>query len=292
MKSMMTKIAATACSIAALCVLGVSASAQTNEPIDEAKLTAGKVNIVAGIVEAECGEVVQFPIYVYNNKEPGFAASNFRLTLDEELKPLLKTNGKPDAKLGEVALEPELTAEWDYNEAERMVALTTSGEKATPNNGVFYTVKVTVPENPDREMFPVRLVVDSFGDPAKNPVDYVTIDGYIHVFLPHPDGPQTTTTEPTAAPTTVSTTDSTAAPTTAPTTAPTASGNAAVTTTSKQAAVTTTSAKAGAAVTTTKAGTSGSATAAKTGDAGVGVAAAGLLLAAGTAAAVTRKKKD
>ena len=276
MKSMMTKIAATACSIAALCVLGVSASAQTNEPIDEAKLTAGKVNIVAGIVEAECGEVVQFPIYVYNNKEPGFAASNIRLTLDEELKPLLKTNGKPDAKLGEVALESELSSEWDYNEAERTVALTTSGEKATPGNGVFYTVKVTVPENPDREMFPVRLVVDSFGDPAKNPVDYVTIDGYIHVFLPHPEGPQTTTTEPT----------------TAPTTAPTASGNAAVTTTSKQAAVTTTSAKAGAAVTTTKAGTSGSATAAKTGDAGVGVAAAGLLLAAGTAAAVTRKKKD
>jgi hypothetical protein len=284
----MTKIAATACSIAALCVLGVSASAQTNEPIDEAKLTAGKVNIVAGIVEAECGEVVQFPIYVYNNKEPGFAASNIRLTLDEELKPLLKTNGKPDAKLGEVALESELSSEWDYNEAERTVALTTSGEKATPGNGVFYTVKVTVPENPDREKFPVRLVVDSFGDSAKNPVDYVTIDGYIHVFLPHPDGPQTTTTEPTTAPTTVSTTDSTAAPTTAPT----ASGNAAVTTTSKQAAVTTTSAKAGAAVTTTKAGTFGSATAAKTGDAGVGVAAAGLLLAAGTAAAVTRKKKD
>ena len=169
MKSMMTKIAATACSIAALCVLGVSASAQTNEPIDEAKLTAGKVNIVAGIVEAECGEVVQFPIYVYNNKEPGFAASNIRLTLDEELKPLLKTNGKPDAKLGEVALESELSSEWDYNEAERTVALTTSGEKATPGNGVFYTVKVTVPENPDREKFPVRLVVDSFGDPAKNP---------------------------------------------------------------------------------------------------------------------------
>jgi LPXTG-motif cell wall-anchored protein len=43
--------------------------------------------------------------------------------------------------------------------------------------------------------------------------------------------------------------------------------------------------------TTAKSGNSGTTTATKTGDAGVGVAVAGLLLAAGTAV-VAKKKKD
>ena len=269
-KSIFAKVAAVACSVAALGALGIAASAQTDEPIDQSKLTAGKVNIVAGIVKADKGETVTFPVYVYNNKEPGFAATGIRLFHDAELKPVFKTNGKPDAKLGEVALDPVLSSSWDYNEAERLIALGTMGDEATPNNGVWYTAKVTVPENPTKAKFPMTLEVDKFLDAATNPVDYVTVDGYIYI-----DDIVTT------------------APTTAPTAAPTTSNTAAVTTTSaKQNAVTTTSAKAGAAVTTTKAGTSSSTTATKTGDAGVGVAVAGLLLAAGTAVVATKKKKD
>ena len=38
-KSIFAKVAAVACSVAALGALGIAASAQTNDPIDESKLT-------------------------------------------------------------------------------------------------------------------------------------------------------------------------------------------------------------------------------------------------------------
>ena len=120
---------AVACSIATLGALGIAASAQTNDPIDESKLTAGKVNIVAGVVKAEAGETVEFPVYVYNNKAPGFAATGIQLYHDKDLTPVIKANGLPDGKLKEVALDPILSPSWDYNADELLIALGTMGQE-------------------------------------------------------------------------------------------------------------------------------------------------------------------
>lgn len=300
-KSTFAKFAAVACSIATLGALGIAASAQTNEPIDESKLTAGKVNIVAGVVKAEAGETVEFPVYVYNNKEPGFAATGIQLYHDKDLTPVIKANGLPDGKLKEVALDPILSPSWDYNADELLIALGTMGQEATVGNGMFFTAKVVVPENPTKDHFPMKLGVDKFLDADTNKVDYVTVDGEIYIVTTTTSAPTpatTTTTTTTTAPAPVTTTSAPAPTTTtapAPTTttsapAPGTTSDGGTTTTAKPGAVTTT--KAPAAVTTTKAGTSSSTSATKTGDAGVGVAVAGLLLAAGTAVVATKKKKE
>ena len=302
-KSTFAKFAAVACSIATLGALGIAASAQTNDPIDESKLTAGKVNIVAGVVKAEAGETVEFPVYVYNNKAPGFAATGIQLYHDKDLTPVIKANGLPDGKLKEVALDPILSPSWDYNADELLIALGTMGQEATVGNGVFFTAKVVVPEKPTKDHFPMKLGVDKFLDADTNKVDYVTVDGEIYIeTTPTTTAPAPTTTTAPAPTTTTApapTTTTAPAPTTttapAPTTttsapAPGTTSDGGTTTTAKPGAVTTT--KAPAAVTTTKAGTSSSTSATKTGDAGVGVAVAGLLLAAGTAVVATKKKKE
>ena len=278
-KSTFAKFAAVACSIATLGALGIAASAQTNDPIDESKLTAGKVNIVAGKVKAEAGETVEFPVYVYNNKAPGFAATGIQLYHDKDLTPVIKANGLPDGKLKEVALDPILSPSWDYNADELLIALGTMGQEATVGNGVFFTAKVVVPEKPTKDHFPMKLGVDKFLDADTNKVDYVTVDGEIYIETTPTTTAQAPTTTTAPAPTTT-----TSAP------APGTTSDGGTTTTAKPGAVTTT--KAPAAVTTTKAGTSSSTSATKTGDAGVGVAVAGLLLAAGTAVVATKKKKE
>ena len=286
-KSTFAKFAAVACSIATLGALGIAASAQTNDPIDESKLTAGKVNIVAGVVKAEAGETVVFPVYVYNNKAPGFAATGIQLYHDKDLTPVIKANGLPDGKLKEVALDPILSPSWDYNADELLIALGTMGQEATVGNGVFFTAKVVVPEKPTKDHFPMKLGVDKFLDADTNKVDYVTVDGEIYIETT----PTTTAPAPTTTTAPAPTTTTAPAPTTttsAP--APGTTSDGGTTTTAKPGAVTTT--KAPAAVTTTKAGTSSSTSATKTGDAGVGVAVAGLLLAAGTAVVATKKKKE
>ena len=292
-KSTFAKFAAVACSIATLGALGIAASAQTNDPIDESKLTAGKVNIVAGVVKADPGETVEFPVYVYNNKAPGFAATGIQLYHDKDLTPVIKANGLPDGKLKEVALDPILSPSWDYNADELLIALGTMGQEATVGNGVFFTAKVVVPENPTKDHFPMKLGVDKFLDADTNKVDYVTVDGEIYIETTPTTAPTpstTTTTTTTTQPAPVTTTSAPAPTTTSSAPAPSTTSNGGSTTTAKPGAVTTT--KAPAAVTTTKAGTSSSTSATKTGDAGVGVAVAGLLLAAGTAVVATKKKKE
>ena len=299
-KSIFAKAAAVACSVASLGMLGIAASAQTNTEIaDRTDLVAGKTNIVAGIVKAEAGETVKFPVYIANNAT-GYAATGVRLIHDERLTVPL-TNKKPITKKGDAG--NDVTTTFSYNAEKRIIGLGTMGTDLEMDNGLMYEVDVQVPADAkDGDKFPMTIEIDKWLDASTNPVEHVAINGYIIVGKE----PVETTTTSSATTTTTTTTSSTAptttstAPTTsstAPTTsstAPTTSSTVSTQSTSSTASTTTTTGtnKGTPVVTTAKGGSTSSTTATKTGDAGVGVAVAGLLLAAGTAVVATKKKKD
>lgn len=283
-KSIISKIAAVACSVAALGALGISASAQFDTELDKrTDLVAGKTNIVAGIVEAEAGETVKFPVYVANNT--GYAATGVRLIYDEKLAPVLKANGNPTTKKDDAG--DDVTMTFSHNPEKRIIALGTMGTEPEVDSGVMYTVEITVPETAQPgDKFPMTIEIDKWLDEKVQPVDHATVNGYI--IVKGDPIPTTTTTTETTTETTTTTTTTVTEPTT------TSSDVTTTTTDSTTSGTTTTTGKGGAVVTTTtkKAGTTSNTTASKTGDAGVGVAVAGLLLAAGTAVVATKKKKD
>jgi LPXTG-motif cell wall-anchored protein len=294
-KSIFAKVAAVACSVASLGMLGIAASAQTNTEIaDRTDLVAGKTNIVAGIVKADAGETVKFPVYIANNAT-GYAATGVRLIHDERLT--VPLDGKKPKTTKGVAGN-DVTTTFSYNAEKRIIGLGTMGTDLEKDNGVMYEVEITVPADAkDGDKFPMTIEIDKWLDASTNPVEHAAINGYIIVGgTPI----ETTTTSSTTVTTTTTTTTSSTAPTTsstAPTTsstAPTTSSTVSTQSTSSTASTTTTTGtnKGTPVVTTAKGGSTSSTTATKTGDAGVGVAVAGLLLAAGTAVVATKKKKD
>lgn len=302
-KSIFAKVAAVACSVASLGMLGIAASAQTNTEIaDRTDLVAGKTNIVAGIVEAVPGETVKFPVYIANNT--GFAATGVRLIHDERLSVPLNANKKPNTKKGDAG--NDVTTTFSYNAEKRIIGLGTMGTDPEMDNGLMYEVEITVPADAQKgDQFDMTIEIDKWLDAATNPVEHAAVPGYIFIKGGSSDT-ETTTTSTTTSTSTTTTTSSTApttistAPTTistAPTTvstAPTTVSTVSTKSTSSTASTTTTTGtnKGTPVVTTAKGGSTSSTTATKTGDAGVGVAVAGLLLAAGTAVVATKKKKD
>ena len=299
-KSIISKIAAVSCSVVALGALGITAAAQNPVPADSDisgfTLTADKTNIIAGVIEAEPGETVHFPVYIANNAKSGFAATGLRLIYDAKLTPVTDEDGNLvfDKKC---TAGDDVTKKFTLNAEKQIIGLGTMGSDPEKDNGIMYTVDIKVPADAEAgAKFPMTLEVDKWLDAKTNPLEYVTIDGYIFIA-----GKPTTDTTTTTTDTTTTTTTTTTAPittTTAPITTTTAPVTDVTTTTSSSSGVTstTTTTAGGNKVTTTakknNGGTSSNTTATKTGDAGVGVAVAGLLLAAGTAVVATKKKKD
>ena len=302
-KSIFAKFAAVACSVASLGMLGIAASAEqkNTEITDRTDLVAGKTNIVAGIVEAAPGDLVHFPVYIANNTT-GFAATGVRLIHDERLTVPLN-NKKPITKKGDAG--NDVTTTFSYNAEKRIIGLGTMGTDPEMDNGIMYEVDIQVPADAKAgDSFPMTIEIDKWLDAATNPIEHAAVAGKIVIAG---GSSETTTTSTTTTTTTTSTTPTTisTAPTTistAPTTISTApttistSSTISTQSTSSTASTTTTSGtnKGGTPVVTTtaKGGSTSSTTATKTGDAGVGVAVAGLLLAAGTAVVATKKKKD
>ena len=298
-KSIISKIAAVSCSVVALGALGITAAAQNPVPADSDisgfTLTADKTNIIAGVIEAEPGETVHFPVYIANNAKSGFAATGLRLIYDAKLTPVTDEDGNLvfDKKC---TAGDDVTKKFTLNAEKQIIGLGTMGSDPEKDNGIMYTVDIKVPADAEAgAKFPMTLEVDKWLDAKTNPLEYVTIDGYIFI------AGETTTTTTTTTNTTTTTTTTTTVPfttTTAPITTTTEPGTDVTTTTSTSsgATSTTTTTAGGNKVTTTakknNGGTSSNTTATKTGDAGVGVAVAGLLLAAGTAVVATKKKKD
>ncbi len=232
---------------------------------DRSDLVDGKTNIIAGIVEAEAGETVKFPVYIANNSKDGFAATGLRLFYDDMLTPTLKEDGMPNAIKGE-ACDAVIT-KFSHNAEKHIIGLDTMGDEPETDNGLMFTVEITVPSDAKGgDKFPMTLEVDKWLDAKNDAIDCVTINGYIYVMRFAGISPS----------------DTAASSGTAATASSDGSTTTAVGTTKGANVVQTT---------TAKSGTTNNTTATKTGDAGVGAAVAGLLLAAGTAV-VAKKKKD
>jgi hypothetical protein len=308
-KSTIAKIAAVVCSAATLGALGIAASAQTTLDVNPGAVTT--TTILAGKVEADPGELVQFPVYIYQPEGTHYAATGLRLIYAEGLT-IQKNNRDSYGTKGTAG--DDVTQTYSLNEKARTLGLGTMGTDGEYDSGVAYTCLVKVPDNaaPGTE-YPMVMEVESWLDKKSQPVANTVVAGWIKI-VGEPVGETTTTTEAPVTTTTTSaapvTTTTTAAPapvTTTTTAAPapgttttTAAPIGGTTTTADGKADGTTTTKAGGAAATTTAkpssggsSSSGSKTdATKTGDAGVGVAVAGLMIAAGAAVAATRKKKE
>ena len=309
-KSILSKVAAVACSVASVIALGVCASAEKLEVTDaNYGLDASKVNIVATQVTlteselAAASNKVQYDVEIAHNT--GFAGCGVRLNYpkDANLKIVPNKKGKPGT-VGPVAqsLMAHVTENTDVEE-DPTVSNVSIGCAATENgeeNGVFFTVEFELPATAKAgTKIPLKLEVDSFRDELTHNVAYKTVDGFIEIVAdpnaettPAPvtstQAPVTTVTEAVKPATTAPVT--TVAPTTTVSQAPTGG-----TTTAAPAATTAAPGTAGNKATT--AATAGNknttkAGATQTGDTGAGVAVAALLLAAGTAVAAAKKKED
>lgn len=311
-KSIFAKAAAVVFGAATLCALSIGASAVTNyDPQVDAELTQfddqiadGVANVVAGRVVVtktelaaakEAGNtelVVEFPVYVINNT--GYCGSGVKLVYDNRLSLAHKANGKPDTKGGDAADDLTLTfAENDgsTNEGRTILAAGTIGDTDDFDDGRMYTAKFGVPVDATAGEYKMEIEITKWVDSRTDPVAYNEVSGWIRVEGDEPIVTSTTTTTDVTTTTTTTTSGEAGSTTTTTTT----SAKVGSTTT------TTTSGKNGADGTTTTTKASGNAgnkdnnnktDATKTGDAGVGVAAAALLLAAGTAVVATKKKND
>ena len=309
-KSTIAKIAAVVCSAATLGALGIAASAQTTLDVNPGTVT--ETTILAGKVEAEPGETVEFPVYIYQPEDVHYAATGLRLIYAEGLT--IQKNKRDDYGTKGVAGD-DVTQTFILNDKVRTLGLGTMGTSGEWDSGVAYTCLVKVPDNATPgTQYDMKMEIESWLDKKSQPVPAHTVDGWIKITgepkettttqAPAPvtttttaaPAPVTTTTTAAPAPVTTTTTAAPAPGTTTTTAAPI--GGSTTTTDGKADGSTTTTGKGGSAATTTAKPSSGGSSsgsktdATKTGDAGVGVAVAGLMIAAGAAVAATRKKKE
>ena len=299
-KSTIAKIAAVVCSAATLGALGIAASAQTTLDVNPGTVT--ETTILAGQVEAEPGETVEFPVYIYQPEDVHYAATGLRLIYAEGLT--IQKNKRDDYGTKGVAGD-DITQTFILNDKVRTLGLGTMGTSGEWDSGVAYTCLVKVPDDATPgTQYAMKMEIESWRDKKSQPVPAHTVDGWIKITgepkettTTQAPAPVTTTTTAAPAPVTTTTTAAPAPGTTTTTAAPI--GGTTTTTDGKADGSTTTTGKGGSAATTTAKPSSGGSSssgsktdATKTGDAGVGVAVAGLMIAAGAAVAATRKKKE
>ena len=106
----------------------------------EYEFIEGKVNIVAGKIEAEPGARVEFPVYIQNNTETGFTASEIKIFFDKELSVDLDAHAVPRGRMGEAANAAGLTSGRSFNSDENIVTLSTLGTESITDVGLFFKV--------------------------------------------------------------------------------------------------------------------------------------------------------
>ncbi len=329
MKSLKLKSAflCTAAALAALGTAALSASAFEQVDLDARKdeLKSGVVNIVADQVYAEPGEKVDFRVMLSGNT--GYADSGIALFFDPALKVEMENEYWPVITQGYASRG--LTMERAINYEESRVAYSTIGMRNCTYDGTDFTAYFTVPEDAkDGTVYPMRLEILSFLDNKTKAVAHSTVDGWITVrskavttTTPVTTSTITTNTTPATTPAPVTSTTTvtkppvTTPPVTNPPTETTSSDTKPVTNTTPEPVTstetepivttnttepvtepitqkTTREINPHNTVTTAQGGTRPAGKSVKTGDAGIGAAAAGLLFAAGTAAALRKRKQD
>jgi len=322
------KAAAILCSAAALVVFGAAAfPANAFETVDlndrSSELKADTVNIVADQVYAEPGETVDYRVLLSGNT--GYANSGIALVYDPALEVKREGQYEPVMTVGMAA--NGLMTENSLNLKDHIVAFSSTGTTDCKNSGTLYTVHFTVPADAaDGDTYPLSIEIRHFHDKMQVEVSHAIVNGWIKIRKPvtttvttvttpvtttQPTTTivTTTTTVPTTTTSTVTTTSTTPAPVTTPepvttteppvtTVAPPDTEPPVVTTTTTTEPVTepvtqkTTRALTPTnGATTAKGGTKPAVPGVKTGDVNTG-AAAGLMLAVSTAAALKLRKKE
>jgi hypothetical protein len=185
-KALFHKAAALACSLATLSVLGITASAQTPVPDDKdidtmTDLVDGKINIIAGVIQAQPGETVKYPVYIANNAESGFSAVGLRLFYDAKLTPATGKDGKLVVDKRCTAGD-DLVKSFSLNTEKKVIGLGSMGSEPEKDNGLLYTVEIKVPKTAkEGDIYTMSLEIDKWLDGETNPIDCVTFDGCIYV---------------------------------------------------------------------------------------------------------------
>ena len=185
-KAIFTKAAAVVCSLATLSVLGISAAAQTPVPSDKdiesmTDLVDGKINIVAGVIEAQPGETVTYPVYIANNAKSGFSATGLRLVYDANLTPCNDADGNLIVNKKCTAGD-DLTKRFTLNTEQNLIGVGTMGADPEKDNGVMFTVALKVPDDAQAgDIYPMTLEIDKWLDAETNPLECATFDGCIFI---------------------------------------------------------------------------------------------------------------
>ena len=253
--SIFKKVAAAICGAATL--FAFSATAMSASADATAELSIQQITI--SLEEAKKGEWIPVSMMVKNN--PGYAACGIDFEYDERLESkAFEEDGETDEKLAAFATGDATVGDpyVNRNTAKHVVGYSTSSQKNNSKDGAMVTAYFKI-ANPDQaqagDKYDIKIVVDQFCNKESVDLAYTTVDGYIMIAAETTTTTTTTTTEDTTTTTTTSSGETTT--TTSTTTTPT---------------------------TTTQAPN-------QTGDAGVGIVVATLLVAAG-AAVVLRKKED
>ena len=315
------KAAAILCSAAALAVFGAAAfpaGAFETVNLDDraAELKPNTVNIIADQVYAEPGETVDYRVLLSGNT--GYSDSGIALVYDSALTVKQEGEDDPVMEVGEAA--GSLMTEDSLNLDERIIAFSSIGTTNSTQDGMLFTVHLTVPANAEEgATYPLKLEIRHFLDKKQVEVSHATVDGWIKIRKPvvttTSTAPVTTVrtttvvTTSTAPVTTVITTNAPVTTIPVPVTEPPVDVTEAppVTTVTEPVVVPPVTTKApevtepvtsktkrsldpNHGVTTAKGGTKAGAV--QTGEAGSGAAVTGLLLALGTAAAMNKRRKD
>ncbi|MBQ9905563.1 MAG: hypothetical protein IJM46_02160 [Oscillospiraceae bacterium] len=179
-KAIFAKTAAV-CGAAMLSLTGFSAFAQKDTPVEEIwGIDAEKVNVAAGDVEAEQGEVVKFPVYLVNNLPEGFTNLEIEMYYDERLTPVLTEDGNVTVKKGEVC--DKLTCVFAHDAERCKIKMNAAGTAPEKDSGLMFTVELTVPSD-DAGIFPVVIWVRQFNDAKAEEADTVEWrhSGYVKV---------------------------------------------------------------------------------------------------------------
>ena len=180
-KTILAKTAAV-CGAAMLSLTGFSAFAQKDTPVEEIwGIDAEKVNVAAGEVTAEQGEVVKFSVYLVNNLPEGFTNLEIDMYYDERLTPVLKEDGSVTVKKGEVC--DELTCVFSHDAERCKIKMNAAGTAPEKDNGLMFTVELIVPSD-EAGYFPVVIRVRQFNDAKLDETETVEWrhSGYVKVF--------------------------------------------------------------------------------------------------------------
>jgi len=250
-KSIFSKVAAIACSIATLTALSAVVSAEVTlvSPVDQyAEIDSSVMNIVGAKMYAEPGDVVAYEVHIVNNK--GYSASGVSVDFDERLEPVLNKN-KVKMEAGDASDDLTTIFSSNLTTLHRAGIATMLKEEETndEDDGVMFKAYFTVPEDAQPgDIFPMKINVKELENWKAESIDYNKVDGWIQVGTPT----TTTTTETTTVPTTTTTTETTTSTTTTETTTTTTTTETTTTTTTTETTTTTTTTETTTTTTTTE----------------------------------------